>query len=496
MHKQNQSLKPHTAPHASQSFPAPLVSIIIPIYNVAPYLSECIQSVIAQSYENLDIILIDDGSSDESLEIALEFAKKDKRIFVISKPNGGQATARNYGMEFIKGSALREFFERQDSHESQATCHTTYNCHTEGVARSISSKNDRDSSPSLKNDRNGDSSLRTSVSLRMKNDLDISVFAKPQYDNKNLVGNDNVHCHTERSEVSQREFANNLESTNRDISLSLNMTREFNMTKQSQNDNKTITKSKNDKSNACHTERSEVSHIQSLSQTHSFAKTYKSLSIQDVQSHFKKLQPNFIKSDLERINDFIVQELPQDALIHFIDSDDYIEPHCIEICVKNLCEKDLDIFVHNWSDFDEETKTLSKGAYMGKLKKNSYESGLELLSHNKIYNFFFTPQGLFRASILNHYALRYTEGIYHEDHDFGTLLFALAKRSAYSDEALYVYRKRAGSTMNAKSAMPPKLPSFLEPLRKDFESYKEMRAYFKAYCFVVVGFRLWSFMKR
>lgn len=130
---------------------------------------------------------------------------------------------------------------------------------------------------------------------------------------------------------------------------------------------------------------------------------------------------------------------------------------------------------------------------MGKLKKNSYESGLELLSHNKIYNFFFAWQGLFRANILNHYALRYTEGIYHEDHDFGTLLFALAKRSAYSDEALYVYRKRAGSTMNAKSAMPPKLPSFLEPLRKDFESYKEMRAYFKAYCFVVVGFRLWEF---
>ena len=427
MHKPNQSHKPRTTPHASQPNFAPLVSIIIPIYNVAPYLAQCIQSVLTQSYENLDIILIDDGSNDESLEIALEFAKKDKRIFVISKPNGGQATARNYGMEFIKGSALREFFD---------SCHTTSHCHTEGIARSISNGNDRDSSPSLKNDRNGDSSLRTSASLRMTNDLDISVFSKPQYDNKNLVSNDNVHCHTEQSEVS---------------------------------------------------------HIQSLSQTHSFAKTYKSLSTQEVQSHFKKLQPNFIKSDLERINDFIVQELPQDALIHFIDSDDYIEPRCIEICVQNLREKELDIFVHNWSDFDEETKTLSKGAYMGKLKKNSYESGLELLSHNKIYNFFFSPQGLFRASILNHYALRYTEGIYHEDHDFGTLLFALAKRSAYRDEALYVYRKRAGSTMNAKSAMPPKLPSFLEPLRGDFESYKEMRAYFKAYCFVVVGFRLWEF---
>ena len=93
----------------------PLVSVIVPIYNVAPYLKECLQSLVHQSYANLDIVLIDDGSSDESLEIALEFAASDSRIFVVSKLNGGLSSARNFGLEFIKSSALRGIFENQKS---------------------------------------------------------------------------------------------------------------------------------------------------------------------------------------------------------------------------------------------------------------------------------------------------------------------------------------------------------------------------------------------
>ena len=94
---------------------SPIISVIVPIYNVAPYLKECLQSLVGQSYENLDIVLIDDGSSDESLEIALEFATSDSRIFVVSKPNGGLSSARNFGLEFIKSSALRGIFENQKS---------------------------------------------------------------------------------------------------------------------------------------------------------------------------------------------------------------------------------------------------------------------------------------------------------------------------------------------------------------------------------------------
>ncbi|MPV62904.1 glycosyltransferase family 2 protein, partial [Campylobacter hepaticus] len=67
----------------------PLISIIIPIYNVESYLKECLDSVVNQSYANLDIILIDDGSTDKSLDIALQYLRKDERIFLISKENGG-----------------------------------------------------------------------------------------------------------------------------------------------------------------------------------------------------------------------------------------------------------------------------------------------------------------------------------------------------------------------------------------------------------------------
>ena len=128
-HKTKNSLR-NLAQNSKQGLKqTPLVSIIVPIYNVANYLKECLQSIVAQSYENLDIILIDDGSDDESLKIALNFAENDKRIFVISKPNGGLSSARNFGLEFIKGSALREFCQKQDfsptaQNDKNQTCHT------------------------------------------------------------------------------------------------------------------------------------------------------------------------------------------------------------------------------------------------------------------------------------------------------------------------------------------------------------------------------------
>ncbi|HEF9672410.1 TPA: glycosyltransferase [Campylobacter coli] len=80
------------------------VGVVIPIYNVEKYLRECLDSVINQTYTNLEIILVNDGSTDEnSLNIAKEYTLKDKRITLFDKKNGGLSTARNVGIEYFSG---------------------------------------------------------------------------------------------------------------------------------------------------------------------------------------------------------------------------------------------------------------------------------------------------------------------------------------------------------------------------------------------------------
>lgn len=81
-----------------------LVSIIIPVYNVAQYLDDCLNSIIRQTYKNLEIIIIDDGSTDDSLEICRSFAAKDKRLTVIHQENAGVSAARNAGLSIMTGN--------------------------------------------------------------------------------------------------------------------------------------------------------------------------------------------------------------------------------------------------------------------------------------------------------------------------------------------------------------------------------------------------------
>ena len=81
--------------------PKPKVAIIVPIYNVEKYLKDCLDSLIHQTYENLEIVLIDDGSTDKSIEIAKKYFEKDCRITLICKSNGGQGSARNVGIEYL-----------------------------------------------------------------------------------------------------------------------------------------------------------------------------------------------------------------------------------------------------------------------------------------------------------------------------------------------------------------------------------------------------------
>lgn len=84
----------------------PLVSVIIPVYNVEMYLRECVDSVINQTYKNIEVILVDDGSTDASGEICDEYAKIDSRITVIHEENGGLSVARNTGLNAANGNYI------------------------------------------------------------------------------------------------------------------------------------------------------------------------------------------------------------------------------------------------------------------------------------------------------------------------------------------------------------------------------------------------------
>lgn len=82
------------------------VSVIIPVYNVEKYLNQCVDSVLNQTYQNVEVILVDDGSTDNSPAICEEYAKNDKRVQVIHKVNGGASTARNVGINVATGEYL------------------------------------------------------------------------------------------------------------------------------------------------------------------------------------------------------------------------------------------------------------------------------------------------------------------------------------------------------------------------------------------------------
>ena len=91
----------------------PLVSVIIPVFKVENYLDRCIESLVNQTYENIEIILVDDGSPDNCATMCDEWATKDDRIIIIKKSNGGQAEARNYGMQLVCGEFI-SFIDSDD----------------------------------------------------------------------------------------------------------------------------------------------------------------------------------------------------------------------------------------------------------------------------------------------------------------------------------------------------------------------------------------------
>ena len=104
---------------AGESSVPALISIIIPVYNAERYLIECLNSIIHQTYRNLEIICINDGSTDHSLELLKMFSKKDSRIKIINKKNGGPSSARNVGLEIAKGDYV-SFVDADDYLQTNA----------------------------------------------------------------------------------------------------------------------------------------------------------------------------------------------------------------------------------------------------------------------------------------------------------------------------------------------------------------------------------------
>ena len=84
----------------------PVVSVIVRVYRAEMYLKRCVESILAQSYNNIEIILVDDGSPDNCSIICDNFANLDSRIRVVHKANGGVSSARNTGMDLVRGEYL------------------------------------------------------------------------------------------------------------------------------------------------------------------------------------------------------------------------------------------------------------------------------------------------------------------------------------------------------------------------------------------------------
>ena len=95
-----------------------LISVIVPIYKVEKYLDKCVESIVGQTYRDIEIILVDDGSPDKCPEMCDEWAKKDERIKVIHKKNGGLSDARNAGLSIAKG----EYISFVDSDDWISSC--------------------------------------------------------------------------------------------------------------------------------------------------------------------------------------------------------------------------------------------------------------------------------------------------------------------------------------------------------------------------------------
>lgn len=116
----------------------PLISVLIPVYEVEEYLDRCVQSVLAQTYENFEIVMVDDGSKDRSAEIASRYAEEHENIHLIRSEHAGVSHARNVLLENAKGEYV--FFLDSDDNMNPRTLEVLYNLLKEKMQISYSVK--------------------------------------------------------------------------------------------------------------------------------------------------------------------------------------------------------------------------------------------------------------------------------------------------------------------------------------------------------------------
>ena len=94
------------------------ISIVIPVYNIEKYLKECLDSLVNQTFKDFEVICVNDGSKDKSLDILNEYAKKDSRFIVVTQENGGSGSARNNGLSRARGKYV-QFLDGDDYFEPE-----------------------------------------------------------------------------------------------------------------------------------------------------------------------------------------------------------------------------------------------------------------------------------------------------------------------------------------------------------------------------------------
>ena len=162
---------------------APLVTVIIPVYNVKPYLAESLDSVITQTYGNLEIIIVDDGSDDGSGRICDEYAEKDPRITVIHQANKGLSEARNAGLDIMSGERVAfldsddafhpEFIEKMTAYDADIVMCRIVSVRTHGHMEALNT--DAAGSPEV---YTGEEALRALVENRIRHAVWNKVYKK------------------------------------------------------------------------------------------------------------------------------------------------------------------------------------------------------------------------------------------------------------------------------------------------------------------------------